>query len=53
MRDFYKFSCRNQLLLMKKNLVWPSHNFLLPYITVEEYFIISFTFMLNLFFYAL
>ena len=22
----------------KKNLVWHSHNFLLPYITVEEYF---------------
>ena len=37
----------------KKNLVWLSHNFLLPYIIVEEHFIISFTFILNLFFYAL
>ena len=36
-----------------KNLVWHSNNFLVPYITVEEYFIFSFTFMLNLFFYAL
>ena len=33
-----------------KNLVWHSHNFLLPYITVEEYFIISITFMFNLYF---
>ena len=25
--------------LVKKNLMWHSHNFLLPYITVKEYFI--------------
>ena len=34
----------------KKNLVWHSHNFLLPYITVEEYFIISITFIFNRYF---
>ena len=33
-----------------KNLVWHSHNFLLPYITVEEHFIICFTFIFNLYF---
>ena len=32
-----------------KNLVWHLHNILLPYITVEEYFIIYFTFMFNLY----
>ena len=34
----------------KKILVWHSHNFLLPYITVEEYFIISITSIFNLYF---
>ena len=34
----------------KKILVWHSHNFLLPYTAVEEYFIISFTFIFNLYF---
>ena len=34
----------------KKNLVWHSYNFLLPYIAVEEYFIICFTFTFNLYF---
>ena len=34
----------------KKNLVWHSHNFLLPYIIVEEYFINSIAFILNLYF---
>ena len=34
-----------------KNLVWHSHNFLLPYtIAVEEYFTTSNTFMFNLYF---
>ena len=33
-----------------KNLVWHSHNFLLPYITVEEYFINSIAFKFNLHF---
>ena len=33
-----------------KNLVWHSHNFLLPYTVVEEYFIISFTFIFDLYF---
>ena len=32
----------------QKILVWHSHKFLLPYITVEEYFIIYFTFIFNL-----
>ena len=36
------------MLKEKKYLVWHSHNFLLPYITVEEYFIISIIFMFNL-----
>ena len=36
--------------LKKKNLVWHSYNFLLPYIKVEEYFIISITFIFNLYF---
>ena len=35
---------------LRKNLVWRSHNFLLPYITVEEYCIICFTFIFNLYF---
>ena len=47
-------SCKQQRLLEKiidkKNLVWHSHNFLLPYITVEEYFINSITFIFNLYF---
>ena len=34
----------------KKNLVWHSHNFLLPYTAVKEYFIISFTFIFNRYF---
>ena len=33
-----------------KNLVWHSHNFLLPYIIVEEYFFNSITFIFNLYF---
>ena len=37
-------SCEN-----KKNLVWYSHNFLLLYITVDEYFIISITFVFILY----
>ena len=32
----------------KKNLVWHSHNFLFPFITVEDFFIISITFIFNL-----
>ena len=31
-----------------KNLMWYSHNFLLPCITIEEYFIFSITFIFNL-----
>ena len=34
----------------KKNLVWHSHNFLLPYLIVKEYFINNITFIFNLFF---
>ena len=34
----------------KKNLVWHSHNFLLPCITVEENFIIIISFIFNLYF---
>ena len=34
----------------KKNLVWHSNNFLLHFITVEEFFIISITFIFNLYF---
>ena len=33
-----------------KNLVWHTHNFLLPYITVKECFIINNTFVFNLYF---
>ena len=33
--------------IMLKKLVWHSHIFLLPYITVEEHIIISITFMFN------
>ena len=33
-----------------KNLVWYSHNFLLPCSAVEEYFIVSITFIFNLHF---
>ena len=40
----------NETVLARKKLVWDSHNFLLPYITVEEYFVISFTFIFNLYF---
>ena len=36
--------------LKKKILVWHSHNFLLPYNTVEECFIIGITFTFNLYF---
>ena len=35
---------------LKKNPVRHSHIFLLPYITVEEYFIINITFIFNLYF---
>ena len=38
------------LVKRKKNLVWYSHNFLLPCITVEEYFIISITITFNVYF---
>ena len=34
----------------EKNLVFHSHNFLLPYITVEEYFIFGIAFKFNLYF---
>ena len=34
----------------KKNLVWHSHNFLLPNIIVEKYFINSITFIFNFYF---
>ena len=34
----------------RKNLVWHSQNFLLPYITIEEYFIIRIPFIFNLYF---
>ena len=37
-------------LFIRKNLVWLSHNFLLSYITVEKYFIISIAFIFNLYF---
>ena len=40
------FSCING----KKNLVLHSRNFLLPYITVEEYFSMGITFTFNLYF---
>ena len=40
----------NKKIIIKKILVWHSHNFLLPYITVEEYYIICFTFICNLYF---
>ena len=33
-----------------KNMVWHSHNFLLPYSTVEEYFIMRILFIFNLHF---
>ena len=39
-----------ETLKKKKNLVWHSHNFLLPYITLEVYFIICFTFIFNHYF---
>ena len=42
--------CIEQNKTNKKNLVWHSHNFLLPYITVEEYFIMSITFIFKLYF---
>ena len=41
---------KNVILLKIKNLVWHSHNFLLSYITLEECFIISFTFIFNYYF---
>ena len=37
-------------IIKKKYLVWHSHNFLLPYITAEEYFIIIIAFIINLYF---
>ena len=40
----------NTYFQFKKNLVWHSHNFFLPYIIVEEYFINSITFIFNLYF---
>ena len=33
-----------------ENVVWHSHNFILPCITVEEYFIISMAFIFNPYF---
>ena len=33
-----------------KTRVWHSHNFLLPNITVEQYFIVNITFIINLYF---
>ena len=37
-------------MMKKKNLVWHSHNLLLPYITVGKYFIIGITFIFNFYF---
>ena len=37
---------------IKKNLVWHSHNFLLLYITVEEYFFVNIIFIFNSYFCA-
>ena len=34
----------------KKNLVWHLHNFLLSYITIDEYFVIRITFIFNFYF---
>ena len=54
--DFFLFHVSESLVknshgyLKLKNVVWHSHNFLLPYITVEEYFIICLTFIFNLYF---
>ena len=36
--------------ITSKYLVWLSHDFLLPYIIVEKYFIISITFLFNVYF---
>ena len=38
------------IYIYKKNLVRHSHNFLLPYNTVEEYFIINITIIFNFYF---
>ena len=43
------FSTLNEDCKEKTNLAWHSHNFLLPCITVEEYFIISIAFIFNLY----
>ena len=48
--NFIKHGRNTNAIKLKKNLLWHSHNFLLPYITVEEYFLISITFILNLYF---
>ena len=52
--SYSSYSCTiksNTFFLFKiKNLVWHSHNFLLPYTAVEGYFIISFTFIFNFYF---
>ena len=55
MCDFSEQMCVNSVKYhiinnKKKILVWHSHNFLLFYITVEEYFIICFTFIFNLYY---
>ena len=47
---FLKISYQYFYSRKKKNLVWHSHNFLLPHIIVEEYFIYSITFKFNLYF---
>ena len=39
-----------QCIINNKNLMWHSHNLLLPYIIVEEYFINNITFIFNLYF---
>ena len=44
--DFYKYINKTH----KKNMVWHSHNFLLPCIIVEKYFINCITFIFNLYF---
>ena len=41
---------RNNPISSQKNLVWHSHNPLLLYITVEEYFIVVIPFIFNLYF---
>ena len=54
---FYTYGYKPHFILygaqgiVKKSLVWHSHNFPLPYITVEEYIVFSITFIFNLYFY--